>query len=51
MAIANCGQPWSEVLKMSPLIRKAYLYSTRLGEGCTVNWATGEVKPPRPTSP
>ena len=41
------GQPWSEVLAMSPLVRKAFLYSARLSEGCEVDWRTGEIKPPK----
>jgi hypothetical protein len=46
--IAKTGQPWSEVLKMDALTRKAYLYVHAVQEGMEVNWSNGEIRAKNP---
>jgi hypothetical protein len=47
VAVAKTGQPWSEVMAMSPVLRRCYLYTHAIQEGYEVNWRTGEVTKPK----
>jgi hypothetical protein len=47
VAVAKLGQPWSEVEKMPDLVRKCFLLTNAVSEGASVNWKTGEIKPPK----
>lgn len=50
VAVAKILHSWDQACAMGPVVRKAFLFAHHEQEGAKINWRTGEVSYPKPTT-